>query len=69
MYQVTNIEHHVYHFLFLLVDVTLWYHTSQLGIEHLTPPTWLEFGVYVNLCYCKVKIYNLACNLLCITLC
>jgi hypothetical protein len=66
-YQVTNVKHLVYHFWFLSIEVGFCQHINQSRIEQLTPFDWLEFGVYVSLCYCEVKIYNLTYNLFCIT--
>jgi hypothetical protein len=42
-------------------------HTSQSSIEHLTMFISLEFIVYVNTCFHGAKLYNLICNLPCIT--
>jgi hypothetical protein len=62
-YQSIAFEHHVYHFRFVSIDVALGQHSNQSVIEHLILLTWLEFGVYVSLYYCEVKIYILSWNL------
>jgi hypothetical protein len=67
-YQVRVVKNHVYHFWFLSIDVTLCQHSSQSTIEHLISHAWLEFEVYVSLCYHEVKIYIIVWNLLYVNL-
>jgi hypothetical protein len=66
IYKIEVVKHLVYQFWFLSIDAALCQLSSQSGIEHLTLLSWLEFGVYVNLCLNEVKNYILAWNLLCI---